>query len=114
MYASTCSEAWTLLPIPHTHPPGLPVQRATSHASSWAKSWHQWALFNVAVMQHYVSALDPDAAILHVAPAVHGFFRSVALGQAAGDRTGNLQVWMCVRCVGERGASVRGMDERGV
>uniref|UniRef100_A0A7R9YR22 Serine/threonine-protein kinase TOR n=1 Tax=Chlamydomonas euryale TaxID=1486919 RepID=A0A7R9YR22_9CHLO len=67
------------------------LRRATSHASSWAKSWHQWALFNVAVMQHYVSALDPDAAILHVAPAVHGFFRSVALGQAAGDRTGNLQ-----------------------
>eukprot|EP00198_Chlamydomonas_reinhardtii_P008241 XP_001697578.1 target of rapamycin, growth-regulatory PI3K-like protein kinase [Chlamydomonas reinhardtii] len=42
---------------------------ATEHAPNWAKAWHQWALFNVAVSAHY----------------------SVALGQAAGDRTGNLQ-----------------------
>ncbi len=39
-----------------------------------------------------------------VAPAVSGFFRSVALGQAAGDRTGNLQVWMGV-CVCVRACS---------
>ena len=24
---------------------------ATKHATTWSKAWHQWALFNVAVMQ---------------------------------------------------------------
>lgn len=27
------------------------LRTATEHATSWAKAWHQWALFNVAVMQ---------------------------------------------------------------
>ncbi len=26
---------------------------ATEHAPNWAKAWHQWALFNVAVSAHY-------------------------------------------------------------
>ncbi|PNW79096.1 hypothetical protein CHLRE_09g400553v5 [Chlamydomonas reinhardtii] len=63
---------------------------ATEHAPNWAKAWHQWALFNVAVSAHY-SMRDENQAVSHVPPAVQGFFRSVALGQAAGDRTGNLQ-----------------------
>ncbi|KAG2491268.1 hypothetical protein HYH03_010473, partial [Edaphochlamys debaryana] len=63
---------------------------ATEHAPNWAKAWHQWALFNVAVSAHY-STRDEGLAVSHVPPAVQGFFRSVALGQAAGDRTGNLQ-----------------------
>ncbi|GLC61314.1 hypothetical protein PLESTB_001742500 [Pleodorina starrii] len=63
---------------------------ATEHAPNWAKAWHQWALFNVAVSVHY-STRDEGLAVAHVPPAVQGFFRSVALGQAAGDRTGNLQ-----------------------
>ncbi|EFJ44271.1 target of rapamycin, growth-regulatory PI3K-like protein kinase [Volvox carteri f. nagariensis] len=63
---------------------------ATEHAPNWAKAWHQWALFNVAVSVHY-STRDETLAVGHVPPAVQGFFRSVALGQAAGDRTGNLQ-----------------------
>jgi hypothetical protein len=42
-------------------------------------------------MQHHHNRGDPDAALAHVAPAVKGFFKSVALGQASGDRTGNLQ-----------------------
>eukprot|EP00798_Chlamydomonas_sp_ICE-L_P022753 gene22753-29921_t len=67
------------------------LQLATKVSASWSKAWHQWALFNVAVMQRYVALNDPDAAIRHVGPAVHGFFKSVALGQASGDRTGNLQ-----------------------
>jgi hypothetical protein len=57
-----------------------------------SQAWHQWALFNVAVMQHFHNRGDPDGALAHVAPAVKGFFKSVALGQASGDRTGNLQV----------------------
>ena len=68
------------------------LRLATETSSNWPKAWHQWALFNVAVMQHHVGAGSADIATTHVAPAVHGFFRSVALGQAAGDRTGNLQV----------------------
>ncbi|GFR45445.1 hypothetical protein Agub_g6841, partial [Astrephomene gubernaculifera] len=63
---------------------------ATEHAPNWAKAWHQWALFNVAVSAHY-GTRDEMVAVAHVPPAVQGFFRSVALGQAAGDRTGNLQ-----------------------
>ena len=43
-------------------------------------------------VQHHVVRSDAESAIRHVAPAVKGFFRSVALGQASGDRTGNLQV----------------------
>lgn len=46
-------------------------------------------------MQRHSTRGDPDAALASVAPAVSGFFRSVALGQAAGDRTGNLQVGAC-------------------
>nr|ABB13529.1 target of rapamycin kinase [Chlamydomonas reinhardtii] len=66
---------------------------ATEHAPNWAKAWHQWALFNVAVSAHYRCdpMRDENQAVSHVPPAVQGFFRSVALGQAAGDRTGNLQ-----------------------
>ncbi|GIL44136.1 hypothetical protein Vafri_1666 [Volvox africanus] len=67
-------------------------QAATQHAPNWAKAWHQWALFNVAVSVHYSTIRPNEAlAVAHVPPAVHGFFRSVSLGQAAGDRTGNLQ-----------------------
>ena len=36
-------------------------------------------------MEHYAK-FDVHAAQRHVAPAVLGFFRSVALGQAAGER----------------------------
>ncbi|MEW5302322.1 MAG: hypothetical protein WDW36_005122 [Sanguina aurantia] len=64
---------------------------ATEAAPQWAKAWHQWALFNVAVMTHYSAKNENEAAASRVAPAVHGFFKSVALGQASGDRTGNLQ-----------------------
>ncbi len=41
--------------------------------------------------QHHSNRSDQESALSCVAPAVSGFFRSVALGQAAGDRTGNLQ-----------------------
>ena len=54
-------------------------------APFWAKSWHQWGLFNLQLMQHYNLARQPEQAQRHVAPAVVGFFRSVALGQADGE-----------------------------
>ena len=55
-------------------------------APTWAKSWHQWGLFNLRLLTHYHAAKQPDRAVYHVAPAVVGFFRSVALGQADGAR----------------------------
>ena len=60
------------------------LQVAIKAAPGWAKAWHHWALFNVHAMEHY-SRFDVDAAQRHVAPAVQGFFRSVALGQASGQ-----------------------------
>jgi FKBP12-rapamycin complex-associated protein len=56
---------------------------ATDACARWAKAWHHWALFNAAAMEQY--ARDPKtaaAARRHVAPAISGFFRSVALGGA--------------------------------
>jgi hypothetical protein len=66
-------------------------------ARTWSKAWHNWALFNVATMEHYVRS-DTQRAQQHVAPAVLGFFRSVALGQAVGGirtNSGTLQVRPC-------------------
>ncbi len=57
---------------------------ATDACRQWAKAWHHWALFNAAAMEHY--AKDPrtrSACLRHVAPAISGFFRSIALGGAA-------------------------------
>ena len=55
---------------------------ATQAAPHWGKAWHHWALFNVDIMDHN----DKDnISNQHVAMAVQGFFRSVALGQASGE-----------------------------
>ena len=59
---------------------------ARQAAPDWAKSWHQWGLFNLQLLQHYAAAKQTDEAQRHVAPAVVGFFRSVALGQADGAK----------------------------
>ena len=61
------------------------LQYATECAPNWAKAWHHFALYNVECMQHYAS-LDVHTAQRHVAPAVMGFFRSIALSQALGER----------------------------
>lgn len=66
------------------------LQTCTRVAPSWGKAWHHWALFNVAAMDHFAYS-DPEAATRHVAPAVTGFFRSIALGAAQQPRGGNLQ-----------------------
>eukprot|EP00891_Asterochloris_glomerata_P006787 jgi/Astpho2/6787/fgenesh1_pm.00103_%23_6_t len=60
------------------------LQYATECAPNWAKAWHHFALYNVECMQHYAS-LDVHTAQRHVAPAVMGFFRSIALSQALGE-----------------------------
>ena len=60
------------------------LHTATQTAPEWGKAWHHWALFNVLAIDHYAHS-DIAAAKRHVAPAVNGFFRSVALGQATGE-----------------------------
>jgi FKBP12-rapamycin complex-associated protein len=55
---------------------------ATDACRQWAKAWHHWALFNAAAMEHYAK-VAPAAATRHVAPAISGFFRSIALGGTA-------------------------------
>ncbi len=62
------------------------LRTATDTAPGWAKSWHHWGLFNLALLGHHAAAREPAKAQAHVAPAVVGFFRSVALGQSEGAR----------------------------
>lgn len=61
------------------------LRTATDTAPGWAKSWHQWGLFNLALLGHHAAHREPGKAQAHVAPAVVGFFRSVALGQSGGE-----------------------------
>ncbi|KAF6252503.1 kinase-like domain-containing protein [Scenedesmus sp. NREL 46B-D3] len=71
--------------------PAATAAAATEYGANWPKAWHHWALFNCGVLEALHKRGEAAAAAQYVAPAVTGFFRSVALGQAAGDRTGNLQ-----------------------
>ena len=66
------------------------LRSATDSSRGWAKAWHQWALFNVEAMDHY-SRANPNAAARHVAPAVAGFFRSIALSGSGRTQGGSLQ-----------------------
>jgi len=59
------------------------LETATSRAPGWARAWHTWALFNVQAMDHY-ARFDVAAAQRHAAPAVRGFFASVAVGGGGG------------------------------
>jgi len=54
---------------------------AIQTAPDWSKAWHSWALFNAQMLEYYART-DQERAQSHVAPAVAGFFKSVALGQA--------------------------------
>lgn len=51
------------------------LQLARDAGPEWPKAWHHWALFNVAVMDHYARRGEAARAQQHVAPAVQGFFR---------------------------------------
>jgi FKBP12-rapamycin complex-associated protein len=66
-------------------------QRATQCASTWAKAWHKWALFNTAVMSHYMSQKLNANAGRHVVLAITGYFRSIAHGSASKGGDGSLQ-----------------------
>ena len=62
------------------------LRAATDADRGWSKAWHMWGLFNAAAMEHYAPHA-PSAAARHVAPAVTGFFRSIALASASRERS---------------------------
>jgi FKBP12-rapamycin complex-associated protein len=65
------------------------LKASTEVAHTWAKAWHNWAYFGVAALEFYQGRGENAKAVQYVAPAVQGFFRSIALGQAAaGKRAG--------------------------
>lgn len=67
------------------------LSNATQGASTWAKAWHKWALFNTALIQHYTTRGQHANASRHVVFAIHGYFRSIANGAADNGGDGCLQ-----------------------
>lgn len=65
---------------------------ATQYANKWAKAWHQWALFNTAVMSHYTLRGYPSVAAQFVVAAVTGYFHSIACAANAKGVDDSLQV----------------------
>jgi FKBP12-rapamycin complex-associated protein len=72
---------------------------ATEYDPAWYKAWHSWALSNFDVITHYQRLGTPDKKhkiSAHLAPAVHGFFRSIALapaGKSLQDTLRLLTLW---------------------
>lgn len=64
------------------------LKMSTEVCRKWSKAWHEWAIFNAAALEHY-SKSDPDLASRHVAPAVSGFFRSIALASNGSNNKGD-------------------------
>ena len=72
----------------------MSFRTATTADEQWAKAWHHWALFNATAMEHFRpqdGTMSADA-MRHVAPAISGFFRSIALsGSSVRAKGGSLQ-----------------------
>eukprot|EP01113_Clastostelium_recurvatum_P006582 TRINITY_DN1298_c0_g1_i1.p1 TRINITY_DN1298_c0_g1~~TRINITY_DN1298_c0_g1_i1.p1 ORF type:complete len:2380 (+),score=927.36 TRINITY_DN1298_c0_g1_i1:62-7201(+) len=75
----------------------LAAFRATTEADpNWYKAWHAWALINFEVVSHYeIQNAAPELIAAHLVPAIHGFFRSIALGpeQSLQDTLRLLTLW---------------------
>ncbi|KAF2748222.1 hypothetical protein M011DRAFT_467267 [Sporormia fimetaria CBS 119925] len=63
---------------------------ATRYNQNWYKAWHSWALANFEVVNSMTSQADRETTELptnvvhdHVVPALHGFFRSIALSSTS-------------------------------
>jgi FKBP12-rapamycin complex-associated protein len=63
--------------------------KSTCYAPKWAKAWHTWALFNTAVMSHYISR--GQIASQYVVSAVTGYFYSIACAANAKGVDDSLQ-----------------------
>lgn len=68
------------------------LQNATHYATKWAKAWHKWALFNTAVMSHYILRGFPSIASQFVVAAVTGYFHSIACAAHTKGVDDSLQV----------------------
>ena len=58
---------------------------ATIYDPQWSKAWHSWALMNNSAVTYYQDAKKTPQLKMHIVPAVHGFFRSIALKQTLQD-----------------------------
>ena len=63
---------------------------ATRYNQNWYKAWHAWALANFEVINSITSKADRETTDVpsnmvhdHVVPAIHGFFKSIALSSSS-------------------------------
>ncbi|KAF2267940.1 ARM repeat-containing protein [Lojkania enalia] len=63
---------------------------ATRYNQNWYKAWHSWALANFEVVNSITSQADRETTEIpsnvvhdHVLPAIHGFFKSIALSSSS-------------------------------
>ncbi|KAF2871907.1 armadillo-type protein [Massariosphaeria phaeospora] len=63
---------------------------AATRYNNWYKAWHAWALANFEVVNSITSQADretteipPNVVHDHVVPAIHGFFKSIALSSSS-------------------------------
>ncbi|KAF2473283.1 uncharacterized protein BDR25DRAFT_257609 [Lindgomyces ingoldianus] len=63
---------------------------ATRYNQNWYKAWHSWALANFEVVNSITSQADRETTEIpsnvvhdHVVPAIHGFFKSIALSSSS-------------------------------
>ncbi|UPX14327.1 Non-specific serine/threonine protein kinase [Ascochyta rabiei] len=63
---------------------------ATRYNNNWYKAWHAWALANFEVINSITSKADRESTDVpsnmvhdHVVPAIHGFFKSIALSSTS-------------------------------
>ncbi|KAH7139276.1 armadillo-type protein [Dendryphion nanum] len=63
---------------------------ATRYNQNWYKAWHSWALANFEVVNSITSQADREITEIpsnvvhdHVVPAIHGFFKSIALSSSS-------------------------------
>ena len=64
--------------------------QATRYNQEWHKAWHAWALANFEVVTSMTAGTDRESAHVspatvdaHIVPAVHGFFKSIALSNSS-------------------------------
>ncbi|XP_026390069.1 serine/threonine-protein kinase TOR-like [Papaver somniferum] len=73
----------------------IAFRNATQCATDWSKAWHTWALFNTAVMSHYMNVYTgrgfPDFAGKYVVAAVTGYFHSIVCAATAKGVDDSLQ-----------------------
>ncbi|KAF2153226.1 TOR1 phosphatidylinositol 3-kinase [Myriangium duriaei CBS 260.36] len=77
-------------------------RQATRYNHEWYKAWHAWALANFEVATSLTAGQDRESAHVsshtidsHIVPAIHGFFRSIALSNfsALQDTLRLLTLW---------------------